>query len=231
MWHEGSSWIGDRTRVSCIGRQLLYHWATQEAWRSFPSTISFSSRRPELLPHGLDKEPGTEGGLTAHEGSSWRPQHPDQPWTLRTAPPLLLRPVVLDIWVHPELRECCLHPSVWISARSFGPSGGLLCVGSHFSVSESFGCMRHAIPWEWVVIRGSSRFILGRWPTRSESFQKGWGASSAAFLSGLWWMLSVKRCVPGTLPFLASVMHYLGFLDSWIMSQFYLSFSWMNNPK
>ena len=26
-WHVGSSWIRDRTCVSCIGRRILYHWA------------------------------------------------------------------------------------------------------------------------------------------------------------------------------------------------------------
>ena len=35
----GSSWIKDWTNVSCIGRQILYHWATREAlllgfWRT-----------------------------------------------------------------------------------------------------------------------------------------------------------------------------------------------------
>ena len=30
-WHVGSSQIRDRTRVSCIGRQILCHWATWEA--------------------------------------------------------------------------------------------------------------------------------------------------------------------------------------------------------
>ena len=29
--HVGSSWIRDRTRVSCIGRWILHHWATREA--------------------------------------------------------------------------------------------------------------------------------------------------------------------------------------------------------
>ena len=29
--HVGSSWFRDRTCVSCIGRQILYHWATREA--------------------------------------------------------------------------------------------------------------------------------------------------------------------------------------------------------
>ena len=27
----GSSWIRDRTRVSCIGKRILYHWTTREA--------------------------------------------------------------------------------------------------------------------------------------------------------------------------------------------------------
>ena len=31
LWHVGSSWIRDRTHVSCTGRQVLYHWVTREA--------------------------------------------------------------------------------------------------------------------------------------------------------------------------------------------------------
>ena len=31
LWHVGSSWIRDRTCVSCTGRQILYHWVTREA--------------------------------------------------------------------------------------------------------------------------------------------------------------------------------------------------------
>ena len=27
--HVGSSWIRDRTHVSCIGKRILYHWANQ----------------------------------------------------------------------------------------------------------------------------------------------------------------------------------------------------------
>ena len=30
-WHMGSSQIRDQICVSCIGRQILYHWATKEA--------------------------------------------------------------------------------------------------------------------------------------------------------------------------------------------------------
>ena len=32
-WHVGSSWRRDGTRVSCIGRLILYHWATRKALR------------------------------------------------------------------------------------------------------------------------------------------------------------------------------------------------------
>ena len=31
-----SSWCRDRTRVSCIGRQMLYHWATWDAQQRWP---------------------------------------------------------------------------------------------------------------------------------------------------------------------------------------------------
>ena len=34
-WHVGSSWIRDRTHVSCTGRQILYQWATREAPEEF----------------------------------------------------------------------------------------------------------------------------------------------------------------------------------------------------
>ena len=32
-WPVGSSWARDQTCVFCIGRQVLYHWATKEALR------------------------------------------------------------------------------------------------------------------------------------------------------------------------------------------------------
>ena len=31
LHYVGSSWVRDQTRVSCIGRQILYHWATRKA--------------------------------------------------------------------------------------------------------------------------------------------------------------------------------------------------------
>ena len=44
----GSSQTRDRTCVSCIGRQILYHWATRESERESHSVVSDS-----LQPHGL----------------------------------------------------------------------------------------------------------------------------------------------------------------------------------
>ena len=40
MW---SSWTGDGTRVSCIGRWILYDWATREAPRTFLEHSSLNS--------------------------------------------------------------------------------------------------------------------------------------------------------------------------------------------
>ena len=48
LWHTGlaapqyvgSSWIKDRTRVSCVGRWILYHWATREAWTPVPWRVN-----------------------------------------------------------------------------------------------------------------------------------------------------------------------------------------------
>ena len=34
-WNVGSSWTRDQTRVPCIGRQILYYWATREVWKLF----------------------------------------------------------------------------------------------------------------------------------------------------------------------------------------------------
>ena len=47
-WHVGSSRTRDQTRVSCIGRQILYHWATGEA-QFCPFFISYFSVFPALL--------------------------------------------------------------------------------------------------------------------------------------------------------------------------------------
>jgi len=50
----GSSWLRDQTHVSCIGRQILYLWATREAPFCLFSSVQFSSVTqscPTLRPH------------------------------------------------------------------------------------------------------------------------------------------------------------------------------------
>ena len=51
---RGSSWARDRTCVSCIGRQILYHWATQEAQISLLH-ISLLTCVSFLLKHILER--------------------------------------------------------------------------------------------------------------------------------------------------------------------------------
>ena len=40
LWHVGSSRVRGETHFSCIGRRILYHWATKEP-SQFPSSFSF----------------------------------------------------------------------------------------------------------------------------------------------------------------------------------------------
>ena len=40
---RGYSWARDQTLISCIGRQILYHWATREAGSSMCSVVSDSA--------------------------------------------------------------------------------------------------------------------------------------------------------------------------------------------
>ena len=42
-----SSWVRDRTHISCIGRWVLYHWATREAQADF-AWFQFSLNRKSL---------------------------------------------------------------------------------------------------------------------------------------------------------------------------------------
>ena len=49
---KGSFWLRDWTRVSCIGRRILYHWATCEAFFHLPVALSLPpfSLAQRLLP-------------------------------------------------------------------------------------------------------------------------------------------------------------------------------------
>ena len=64
--HMGSSWIRDRTHVSCIGRRTLYHRATREAW------VSSSSLRLEqvLDPRESERNNAYRGGWGRSSGLS-----------------------------------------------------------------------------------------------------------------------------------------------------------------
>ena len=50
---RGSSWPRDRTHVSCIGRQILYHWVTWEALFEIYVNENHSVVYDSLWPHGL----------------------------------------------------------------------------------------------------------------------------------------------------------------------------------
>ena len=57
LWHVGSSWTRARTRVPCIGRQILNHCATREAprcyfkWNCFCNFFFFSDCSSLVLQH------------------------------------------------------------------------------------------------------------------------------------------------------------------------------------
>ena len=55
---RGSSWSRDQTRVSCIGRWILCHGVTREAWLShqWPISVSDWAERLSLLPCSLTEE-------------------------------------------------------------------------------------------------------------------------------------------------------------------------------
>ena len=75
---RGSSWPRDRTLVSCIGRQILYHWAIKEALLSSIYTrISCSYPRPAWR-RGMDVQNANGDGRSSQEnrslaksGNSW----------------------------------------------------------------------------------------------------------------------------------------------------------------
>ena len=73
FFSRGSSWSGDQTCVSCIGRQFLYHWATTES-RAY-------SQMP-LLEKAAWQEPVTNGDYIlvwrgTSSGATTAPHHPE----------------------------------------------------------------------------------------------------------------------------------------------------------
>ena len=60
---RGSSLPRDQTHVSCIGRQIIYHWATREAFKH--GSVQFSSVA-QLCPTLCDPMNRSTPGLPAH---------------------------------------------------------------------------------------------------------------------------------------------------------------------
>ena len=50
-WHVGSSQIRDQSHVSCIGKWIIYHWATREAPQFSSVQFSHSVVSDSLWPH------------------------------------------------------------------------------------------------------------------------------------------------------------------------------------
>ena len=65
--HVGASWTRDRTSASCIGRQVLYHWAAREA----PISVFLLTKN---YCHGVVMEQGMWN--TKHIPVMWRISDP-----------------------------------------------------------------------------------------------------------------------------------------------------------
>ena len=66
---RGSSWPRDRIHIFCVGRQILYHWATREAWSGITSLIYTLPFFIPLLPgfqmsYLYDRNHAQESGYT-----------------------------------------------------------------------------------------------------------------------------------------------------------------------
>ena len=71
-WNKGSSWTRGGTCVSCIGRQILYHWATREAqlpgyswWRTQGQCDSVGRGGHMIFLGGPSVRPGVSSGIWA----------------------------------------------------------------------------------------------------------------------------------------------------------------------
>ena len=80
---QGSSWPRDQTHISCIGRQVLYHWATSKTLKMFQfSSFQFSrsvmsnSLRPHESQHARPPCPSPAPGVHSNSLPSSRWCHP-----------------------------------------------------------------------------------------------------------------------------------------------------------
>ena len=63
---KGSSWPMDQTRISCIGRWVLYHWGTKEASKK---TTSKLTRKHSLYPTATQKCALGTSSISYHLGT------------------------------------------------------------------------------------------------------------------------------------------------------------------
>ena len=119
---RGSSWPRDQTCVSCIGRQVLYHWATWEAWRTLCCCCSVAQSSPTL--HDL-MDCSMTGIPVLHHLSELAQIHVH--WVSDAKKLILYRPLILLPSIFPSIRvlsnESALHirwPKYW--SFSISPS-------------------------------------------------------------------------------------------------------------
>ena len=84
---RGSSWSRDQTCATCIGGQIIYHWATREA-RAYPWPFP-KSREAALLFHFITQESWDEA-LNSH--SKHMPEPRSEPKTY----------MIYNLWVLAE---------------------------------------------------------------------------------------------------------------------------------
>ena len=92
-WHVGSSQIRDRTCVSCIGRRILYYWATREAQDSCFYLNGPLGKGEEVMRSEIMKE---VSGLRHHppspvlQANQWLPGNAKFMWDGQLAQPRTL---------------------------------------------------------------------------------------------------------------------------------------------
>ena len=140
----GSSWARDWGHISCIGRWILYHWATREVPTLMISSIQFSLSvmSDSSRPHG--------------------PQHARPPCPLPTAR-LYSNSSPLSRWCHPTISSSVVPFSYCL--QSFPASGSFqisqlfISVGQNIGVSASTSVLPMNTQ-EWFPLGWTGRISL-----------------------------------------------------------------------
>ena len=117
---RGSSWLRGRTQVSCIGRWILYHWATRETL-TMVSKFKFS--------HSVMSD-----SLRPHESQHARPPCPSP------TPEVYPNPYPSCRWCHPAISPSVVPfscPQSFPALGSFPMSHLFACGGQSIGVSVS----------------------------------------------------------------------------------------------